>query len=232
MESDETYTKNMIQSYLKKRHIVVRIEPGNNPPDFNVYINGDTYALELTNAETLNSKNEKRREFSDPLFKLAQKVNKCSEVLKIFPNNKTLLLFINGKIKDYASFKKAILNYKLTDFDTYVKTINSFPEVTRYKVLNHDYVDKMIIKFIVGDKQDDSDIQNQINRIVQNIFIEKKKKMDKKCVPPKRWLGIKINHFFDGEKFWKNAVMSLSKNYNFSRVFFVSQSEDIYDYEL
>jgi len=231
MKSEEIYTKEVIKNYLKK--IVpegFKIVPGSNPPDYDVYIGKEKYALEITNAETVNSKGQKRREFTEPLFSLSERANQSDKLSKIITNDKTLLLRIKSKIQHFRKFEKALMNPDSQKLDEYIATLAAFPEV-EVKVLSN-FVDKKKIQFSIGDKLDDLDIQKQITMIVKNIFEEKQNKLEYKKITYPRWLGIKINHFFNGEKFWKQAVYSLNTNYGFCRVFFVNLEGGIYDYQL
>ncbi|HOS88618.1 MAG TPA: hypothetical protein PL121_01270 [bacterium] len=228
---EETYTLKMIEKYLVKSGMEdLRILPGNDPPDYDVYIDKKRYALEITNAETINSNNQKRREFSEPLLDLCDVANKSEKLSKIVGKNRTLLIHVNCKIQEFRKFKNLLINPKPNDLNAYIASLSIFPEVN-IKVTSN-YVDKKRVEFIIGDRGDDLDIQRQISRIVQNIFIKKKEKMDKGNISDARWLGIKINHFFDGRVNWEQGINDLQSNYGFSRAFFVNHAGDIYDCKL
>lgn len=113
----------------------------------------------------------------------------------------------------------------------YIRTLELLQGVGRVAIVDN-FVDKKPIKFIIGDTDSEPDVQKHINLIVDNIFKEKKIKMDSANITYTRWLGIKINHFFTDEGYWKQAVHVLTSNYGFVRVFFVIPEYKVFDVTL
>jgi hypothetical protein len=105
MRRDEEFAKHAVVAFLRGKGVAADIQPGADAPDYEVLMDADRIALEVTRAEPLFLREgdlDNRRTIDQSLCRLCDQLNDRFGVQ--IPEGVSLLLHLEGPFENFGSF--------------------------------------------------------------------------------------------------------------------------------
>jgi hypothetical protein len=236
---DEEFTKDAIYKYLLDEVKDLKIDEGDDPPDYYASFEDKKIPLEITRSESsflYDGSIESCNSIFEPILRLCDSLN--LRYKDRFPDNIALLIQITGPVIKYNKFKNSLSG--LIDTLTSSK-ITTWDDWMSYDVegnrISLKYIVRPYGKRIIGLVNMSKDtvitnIQSQVNIIVVEILKKKESKtniINGRAWKAEKWLGILNNYFLSEPIHFIEAFKSLKFYHSFSRVFLVNYDGMVYD---
>ena len=199
MRSDEEFAKGAVAEFFRKKGLVLDIQPGADPPDYEVPSSCGPIALEVTRAEPLFLRDAvvgNRRTVDESLCRACDQLNDRFWVR--IPDGVTVLLQLLGPFEKFGRFKRALNQRVETIVSHGLETYSSdwaviLPGV-RVKILRHGKLGYKRICGIIGNRAPITDVQLHTDMVTCQRVAEKRSILDTIPWPGPRWLAL-INNY-------------------------------------